>query len=447
MQLSEHFNSLPNRKRLMKPFKKADPRQVEAITLGKDPYIDSLYGCFRVNNPKGDGFKSEREVEMVFKSGRKIRVTVPERMKVDLPGNVKLVNADGFVLEPIKDHMDSMFLLSMRAGWNQDERDMRRIIDLDPKGSFVTWFKGKGFKIPVGTGTVAPLGRNNSWIGMILVHPELRRQGIANAIMQAGVKYAIDQGKIINGLDATPMGSTVYGSVGYVESYRIWRSSYSLNQFENAAGDENHVKPMEKRDLPEVVRYDAAAFLEREEIMRVLFADGKGRCFVHRNDNGEIQGYIYTRPGRIRPFVGPFVADTDEIARHLLIAASQALRKAGFAEAFIDTPESKFADPGVYDKNVFDQVRKPSGHRLIPQITCVRDFTRMYQAVDDRKAEVLARDFIAKEGLDKGSRRVREFQETMFRSVMNCTETVAFMEYEKSVLQKKLWGISGPEKG
>jgi GNAT superfamily N-acetyltransferase len=384
---------------------------------------------------------------MVFKSGKKIKLTVPEKMKVDIPDNTKVVNTDLFSLEPIKNNRDSMHLLTMRAGWNQNEKDINRIIDFEEKSNFVTKLKGKGFNFPVGTGTVAPLGKNNTWIGMILVHPEMRRQGVANAIMQAGVKYAIDQGKIINGLDATPMGNTVYGAVGYTDSYRIWRSVYPLAQFVNEKYDEAHVKKMEKADLEEVVRYDAACFLERMDIMRALFKDGEGRSFVCRNDNGEVQGYVYTRPGRIRPFVGPFIADTDEIARHLIIAASQALLKAGSMDAFIDTPEGKFADPGVYDKNVFDQVKKPAGHRLIREINCVRDFTRMYQLVDYKKANFLVKDFIEKEKLDAKAKRVKEFRDTMYKSVMNYTETMAFMEYEKNVLQNKFWGITGPEKG
>lgn len=431
----------------MKLIKKADPRKVDRIELGKDKYVDYLYGCFRINNPKGDGFKAERDVEIVARSGKKIKITVPEKMKVDIPDNVKLVNTDLFRLEPIKNNRDSMHLLTMRAGWNQNEKDIDRIIDFDVKGNFAAKLKGKGFDIPIGTATVAPLGKNNTWIGMILVHPELRRQGVANYMMQAGVKYAIDSGKVINGLDATPMGNTVYGAVGYVDSYRIWRSAYALNQFENEAYDDNHVKVMVKKDLPEVIRYDASAFIEREEIMTNLFRDGEGKCFVYRDDNGVVLGYCYTRPGRIRAFTGPCIADNPDIAKHLITAASKALLKGGATEAFIDTPESKFADKGVYDKAVFDQVKKPSGHAIIKALTPVRDFTRMYQVADDRRAAALIRDFAEKEKLDMGNRRVKEFADTMNKSVMNYTETMAFMEYERNVLQNKFWAITGPEKG
>jgi len=431
----------------MKLIQKCDPREADVIELGKDKYVDTLYGCFRVNNPKGDGFQAERDVEIVFKSGKKIKIKVPEKMKVDIPDNAKVVNTSLFRLEPIGKNRDSMHLLTMRAGWNQTEKDINRIIDFDEKGNFVASLKGKGFDIPIGTATVAPLGKNNTWIGMILVHPELRRQGVANYMMQAGVKYAIESGKVINGLDATPMGNTVYGAVGYVDSYRIWRSAYPLSQFQKDNYDQNHVKVMEKLDLPEVIRYDASNFIERAEILRNLYRDGQGRCFLYRSDNGEVSGYCLTRPGRIRAFTGPCVADSEEVARHLIVAASRALLESGSVEAFIDTPESRFVDPGLYDKSVFDQMKKPSGHRIIRLITPVRDFTRMYQCADDRKAEALIKDFAEKEKLDRSSKRVREFADTMHKSVMNYTETAAFMEYEKNVLQNKFWGITGPEKG
>jgi GNAT superfamily N-acetyltransferase len=346
-----------------------------------------------------------------------------------------------------------MHLLTMRAGWNQTDTDIRRMIALDPNGSFVARLKGKGFDIPVGTCSTLPLGEKNTWIGMILVHPEARRQGIANAMMQHCVKYAIDCGKVINGLDATPMGNTVYGAVGYVNSYRLWRSVYELAEFSGQKYDSHHTAAMAKKDLAEVIRYDASAFVERAEIIRALFKDsniagGNDGCFVYRDDNGVIKGYCFTRPGRLRPFVGPFIADSDAVARELIVAASQfLLRDPKNSTAFIDTPESKFADQGVYVERVFDQEKKPSGHRLIKTARPVRDFTRMYQLVHYTEAEALVERFIETEKLDKASPRVKAFRETMHKSVMNYTETAAFMAYEREHLQDKFWGITGPEKG
>jgi GNAT superfamily N-acetyltransferase len=452
---------------------KADPRLISAITLGKNSSLDRLYGCFRINNPRGEPFAAERDVEIIARSGKRIKVKVPPKMRVDLPVNTKVINTKMFRLDRIGKYADIMHLLTMRAGWNQTERDINRMIALDPHGTFAARLKGKNFDIPVGTCSTLPLGKNNTWIGMILVHPEARRQGIANAMMQYCVKYAIDSGKIINGLDATPMGNTVYGAVGYVNSYRLWRSVFELAEFTGQKYDEHRVAPMISKDLAEVIRYDASAFLERDEIMRRLYEDGyvcseptpsrsckasghpsKGGdlktsgCFVYRDDNGVIQGYCFTRPGRIRPFVGPFIADNEAVARELIIAASQFLsHDPQNKTAFIDTPESKFADKGVYVERVFDQEKKPSHHCLIKSAKPVRDFTRMYQLVHYSRAENLVEQFRKAEDLAKSAPRVESFRNTIYKSTMNYTETEAFMIYEREKLQEKFWGITGPEKG
>ena len=430
----------------MKLIKKGDPREADSIQLGRDSYLDHLYGVFRFDNPRADGFQTEREEEIISRSGKKFKISVPESLRIALPER-KAVNLDSFHMDPIGDNLDSMLLLTMRAGWNQVERDLERIVALDPQGNFVAHFTGPDYDIPVATASVAPLGARHTWIGMILVHPELRRQGVANAMMQHCVRYALSQGKIINGLDATPMGNTVYGAVGYVGSYRIWRCFFPTAQFREVKYDGSHISRVEESDLEELVRYDAARWLERGNVLRELWRDSREEAYLSRNDNGDIEGYLLARPGRLRFFVGPFSADSEKPAANLLAHTCRSLDSRGVSEAFIDTPESRFADPGKYDRSLFDQLNKPSGHALIKELTPVRDFTRMYQVADERKAAALVAEFIAQEKLEKSNRRVQEFADAMYASVANCTETLGFMEYEKRCLQKYYWGISGPEKG
>jgi len=429
----------------LKLIQKCDPREVDVIELGKDDYVDNLYGCFRFDNPLAERFQPEREAMVVLNPRKTARVIVPESMKIELPDGVKVVRTDLFRIVPIGDARDTMHLLTMRAGWNQNDRDINRICDLDPEGVFCVRLAGEGFDIPVATCVVSPLGRNNTWIGMILVHPELRRHGMATAMMRHCIQHALDDGKIINGLDATPLGNTVYGNVGYVDSFRIWRCFFQSEEFADARP--KRARRIGEDDLDEVIRYDSSCFMERENVLRALHADAEGEAYYYPGDDGRIAGYAFGRPGRIRPFVGPMMADSEEAAADLLAAIVPSYHKQGCAEVFIDTPEIWFDDPGEYDKSAFDQVRKPSRHRLIKSATPVRDFTRMYQACDYRRADELTNAFAARSKLSASDPGVVEFARTMHSSVANYTETVGFMEFEERVLQKKLWGTTGPEKG
>ncbi|GAG31223.1 unnamed protein product, partial [marine sediment metagenome] len=180
----------------VKLIRKCDPRDVDVIELGKDDYVDRLYGCFRFHNPLADGFRRVREADVVLNPRKSLKVTVPESMRIDLPAGAKVVNTEMFRIDPIGADRDTMHLLAMRAGWNQNDRDVNRIIGLDPKGVFCAKLAGEGFDVPVGTCVVSPLGGKNTWIGMILVHPELRRQGFATAMMRHCIQHAIDEGKV-----------------------------------------------------------------------------------------------------------------------------------------------------------------------------------------------------------------------------------------------------------
>jgi len=431
----------------MSLIKKGDPEKVDKITLGIDTHIDTLYGCFRFDNPKIERFSTRKNVEMIFKSGKKIEVIVPENMKISLNDKLKVAHSPNFVLEQITGYEDTMKLLTMRAGWNQNDRDIERLVSYDPEGAFVGKIKTKDYDIPVSSCAVLPVGLHHTWIGMILVHPELRRQGIANMMMQYCIEYALKKNKVINGLDATPLGNTVYRAVGYVDSYRIWRSYYELEEFSDKTYDGNHVQKVTEKDLLDIIRYDAECFLPREQILRALYKDSEGMAYVYRDDNGVIKGYLLGRPGRIRPFVGPFTADDDNIAMDLLTAISYEYYKKGEKTAFIDTPEDKFNDPGIYVNNVFDQERKPSGHRLIRSIKPVRDFTRMYQVVNEKYAKELLEKFIKHENLPKNSPLLVRFEEMVYKAVENYIQSCSFMEFEKEVLKKKFYGTTGPEKG
>jgi len=52
----------------LKLIQKGDPREADSIQLGRDSYLDRLYGVFRFDNPRADGFQTEREEEIISRN-------------------------------------------------------------------------------------------------------------------------------------------------------------------------------------------------------------------------------------------------------------------------------------------------------------------------------------------------------------------------------------------
>ncbi|NIA21078.1 MAG: GNAT family N-acetyltransferase, partial [Anaerolineaceae bacterium] len=69
--------------------------------------------------------------------------------------------------------------LCREAGWNQVAADWRRLLDLEPGGVFVAEEAGW----LCATASVISYGTRTGWIGMLMVHPDYRRRGIASALM------------------------------------------------------------------------------------------------------------------------------------------------------------------------------------------------------------------------------------------------------------------------
>jgi len=428
----------------MKLIASADPRFSDSIHLGRETYVDTLYGCFRIDNPRGYRFVREGILEVISGSEKRVtRIIVPESLKFEIAAHERLTNTDLLRIEPLGEHEGTLFLLSMRAGWNQTEDDIIRLASLDPGGCFVAKLRAPGSDIPAGTSVATPLGPKAAWIGMVLVHPELRRQGIATALLHAAVSHAQDSGRGIVGLDATPEGQAVYASSGFKASYRIWRTLFPLSQFEKAG---EGVRELRGSALAEIQGYDAKRYFDRSPLLERLVLDRQARCFATKDAQGRLTGYCLTRPGRVQPFVGPLVADSEESARHLLATASCALRRSGAKEAIIDSPEAAFEDRRGGNSDLAPST-PPSRHGLMADSRCVRLFLRMYLAVDPGSEKALVGNFARTEGLDSTHPRVKQLEIIVGRAAESFSVACSFMESEKQAAASGVWGISGPEKG
>jgi GNAT superfamily N-acetyltransferase len=214
------------------------------------------------------------------------------------------------------------------ANWNQTPGDWARLLSWEPDGCFLAEQAGR----ILGTVTTTTFGRELAWIGMMLVDPEARRRGIARRLLREAIDWLErTRGLHCIGLDATPIGKTLYDTMEFADVY-------SLQRWEGVAPDCSHprathppltehdaerdhgVRLFADDDVERIRHLDARAVgVDRIRVIRDVVAAYPAGCFVLQRGS-EVAGYACSRPGARRWYIGPVVA-TDPEAGHALLRA------------------------------------------------------------------------------------------------------------------------------
>jgi ribosomal protein S18 acetylase RimI-like enzyme len=234
------------------------------------------------------------------------------------------------------------------AGWNQTISDWQRFLDLSPRGCLLAECDGR----PVATATTIHYANEIGWIGMMLVHPDFRRRGIARVMMDHCIEILRAAGVKTIKLDATPEGREVYLKIGFKEQFRIIRY-----QSETALPIEtvSNIRRIRSEDLPAIIDLDQAAFGSRRERLIEKLA-GDSSTAVVSTSGDQITGFGVQRPGALAPYIGPVVANDPLDAQQI---ASTLVQK----NSICDLPESNEA-----------ALAWATSHGLEPK----RTLTRMY---------------------------------------------------------------------
>lgn len=199
------------------------------------------------------------------------------------------------------------FELSSLAGWNQTPDDWRRLIELSPEGCFKAVQAGR----IVGSVTTTPLGNRVAWIGMMLVHPDFRRRGIARGLMLRAIELLRNQGFATIGLDATPLGKPLYEQLGFRSAWGWSRWRSELPSIAGAGLSEAPTVGLGTGLSDALLAIDRSAVgFDRGEILRSL---ALGSSVVVSDE-----GFAMLRPGRVASQLGPVVAKTATAARELI---------------------------------------------------------------------------------------------------------------------------------
>lgn len=212
-----------------------------------------------------------------------------------------------------KQDIPAGFRLKELAGWNQTAADWNRFLDASPAGCFVAEVEGEV------RGTAATISFENkfAWIGMVLVDPEYRSQGIGTKLLEKTIEYLDQQKMPTMKLDATPQGKPLYEKLGFVAEYGIerWVLERPLRAGTGTA-DPNRV-PLSTAQLESILGKDREVFgADRSSLLRALYEEAPHYAICVWS-NG-LQGYAFGRKGSFADHLGPWMAEYTAAARALL---------------------------------------------------------------------------------------------------------------------------------
>lgn len=218
--------------------------------------------------------------------------------------------------------------LVIEAHWNQTANDWRTMLALG---------EGYGLVAPdgtlVATSLALPFASGGfGWISMVLVNERWRRKGLATRLMDRAME-SLARDNLVAILDATPAGRTVYGLLGFEDTWGIERMQCIAAPVLTTAPDPA-IRAMTDADWPAVCALDAAAFrADRSELLAALRPRLPAAALVSVAD-GRVNGFLLGREGRIARQLGPCVAEDEAGAIALLAVALKHVA----APVFLDMP-------------------------------------------------------------------------------------------------------------
>jgi GNAT superfamily N-acetyltransferase len=251
-------------------------------------------------------------------------------------------------------------------GWNQTILDWQRLLALSPEGCFAAERNGR----IVGTCTTVSYGDALAWIGMMMVHPADRGQGIGRALLRYGVDHLRQRNVRCIKLDATPMGQPLYARIGFVPEWTLTRWGHRGSPLV-AGPAPDCTEPLGEKHWTAVLALDARVFgVPRGPLLQSLAA-GSRRALVYES-NGSILGFGMLRNGAHASYLGPITGrpEVGEVLVRSLLSghgdqqifwdvpdlnepASRLARQVGFS--FVRALTRMYLDTNLVPSNPFGQ--------------------------------------------------------------------------------------------
>lgn len=202
-----------------------------------------------------------------------------------------------------------------REGWGHTRRDIERCWKLEPKGCYIAEIQKK----PVGHVFSICYGKIG-WVGLLIVNPESRGQGVGFILMETAISYLKRVGAETIRLEAVQEAVPLYRRVGFIEEFDSLRFRRQHRPREESRLERGRILQMGDDDLVNVAQFDAPHFgVNRLAVLQSLYRDHQQLCFVAKR-KGNIVGYVMARRTQDGFWIGPWVCLDSATAPYLFHA-------------------------------------------------------------------------------------------------------------------------------
>lgn len=208
--------------------------------------------------------------------------------------------------------------LCRQARWNQLAGDWELFLTLSPEGCRAAVHQAQ----VVGTVTTVNYQNRFAWVGMVLVDPEFRGQGIGTRLLEEALDILRDLNCVR--LDATPQGRPVYQRLNFVDEYELSRMQIDvpdsgLPALENEMGV-YRPRRLTDNDLETASTIDRELFgADRSRLLSWLLVQAPEYAWLVEERSG-IEGYCFGRHGFNFDQIGPIYASSQAGAQALVAA-------------------------------------------------------------------------------------------------------------------------------
>jgi RimJ/RimL family protein N-acetyltransferase len=233
---------------------------------------------------------------------------------------------------------------------------------LEPQGCFLAELDNE----LAGTVTTTAYGQAIAWIGMMLVHPKHRRQGVATHLMGQAIEYLRRRTVRSIRLDATPAGYPLYEKLGFIAEWTLTRCQRPARH--ERPPSPLAVAPSTTRDLADadwgaVEQIDAAAFgAPRSRLLRAL-ARHSLKALVWPAGQ-PAAGWGLLRAGATADYLGPV---TCACAEGAIALVTELLAGTGPRPVVWDVPDGNEAAKATVQRLGFAPIRSFTRMQLGPE--------------------------------------------------------------------------------